>query len=401
MALTGCGYGADEPGLFAPQPAASETPSRSLPRRAPSGVLLPVAGEAVWTLQIGSPTQVRIAVHGVRRVAGGTVLDWSLTPLPNETTPIGRRLPDGVVAGLGATEVALVDRFQRMRYTPLTDPATGRCVCTQLDPAVARLRAGGTSLLQTAFPGLPATVEVVDVAVPLVPTFPQVPVAPIDLVHRAEAPTDLSRPAAPVESQATSPTFRYPPARQEFRIELGPVVAGDSFTSIIWRVEAVTAGPGLPDSRQLPAPQVRRGGRIDGGQPRLAGGRAVPDPSTVRQPVALDGSGPGERSAGRGSWTGGLRRPGDKIELVTTVTPQADWNGYGLDIVFPGLTTVTEAAVTAATPAPTRTSAPQTYRQRFWAAATPPAPLAVSYWPTPIPDQTILAAAIVSPPVRV
>jgi hypothetical protein len=42
---------------------------------------LPVVGEVMWTSADGLDIAVRIAVHAVRRVTGGTVLDWSVTPL--------------------------------------------------------------------------------------------------------------------------------------------------------------------------------------------------------------------------------------------------------------------------------------------------------------------------------
>ena len=361
-----------------------------------------MAGEGVWTLRVGSPIQVRVAIHAVRRIPGGTVLDWSLTPLPNETTSIGRRLPDAVVAALGSTDVALIDLANRTRYAPLTDAATDQCLCTRLDPAVARLRAGGTSLLQTAFPSLPAAVDTVDVAIPLVPTFGEIPVAPIGRLPRAKEPTDLARPQAQAPGQAASPTFSYPPAPQQFRIELGSVVASDSFTSITWRVQAVTAGPGLPDERQLPVPEARRGRKINVGSTPPASRRSVhPDPSTVRQPVALHGSALGRQIADRATWTQRLRRPGDEIELITTVAPLTDRNAYAMDIGFPGLTTVTEVDVTPAAPSAHRSAPLQAYRQRLWPDSAPPAPLAVSYWPTPIPDPTTLAAAAVSRPERI
>jgi hypothetical protein len=384
-AVSGCSYGAEEPGLFAPRPTNQETPSRPLPPRARAGVLLPVAGDAVWTLRVRSPLQIRVAVHAVRRVDGGTVLDWSLTPLANETTPIGSRLPAAVVKGLGSTEVSLIDPGRRTRLAALADGTTGRCLCTRLDPAVARLRAGGTSLLQTAFPSLPETVQAVGVAVPLVPTFAEVPVTPIGRLPRAKAPTDLARPADQAPGQARSPVFHYPPARQQFLVELGPVVTSDSFTSISWRVRALTAGSG--PAVHLPVPAARRARDPDAGP-----SRASPTGPNDQEPVALDGSGSGRVDG----WAQLLRRPGDQIELVTTVAPTGPGNADTVDVVLPGLTTVRGVATTRAVPAATRDALTQAYPVSRWPDQMPPAPLAVSDWPTPVPGPRMLAAAAVS-----
>ena len=84
--VAGCSYERVEPGLFG-RPMSRQTtapPMRPLP---PADTLpspnpdLPVVGEAIWTSADGLAITMRLAVHAVRRVEGGTVLDWSVTPL--------------------------------------------------------------------------------------------------------------------------------------------------------------------------------------------------------------------------------------------------------------------------------------------------------------------------------
>ena len=105
LAVVGCTYSEREPGLLT-----AMHPSRLSGRRAvrasyydaPPGhePELPVAGEAVWTSADGWDVQVRFAVHAVRRVDGGTVLDWSVTPIRAPNLRPGDDVPDSVDLGL-------------------------------------------------------------------------------------------------------------------------------------------------------------------------------------------------------------------------------------------------------------------------------------------------------------
>jgi hypothetical protein len=103
--IAGCSYGRAEPGLF-DRPVTHQTTAPPLRPVTPDEASqvpnpdLPVVGEAIWTSIDGLGITVRIAVHGVRRVSGGTVLDWSVTPLhgqglhPND--PLPRRFDLGL-----------------------------------------------------------------------------------------------------------------------------------------------------------------------------------------------------------------------------------------------------------------------------------------------------------------
>src|SRR4029450_5770373 len=132
--ITGCSYDRAEPGLFgraitrettAP-PIRPVTPDESGQGPNPDP---PVVGEAVWTSADGLDITMRIAVHAVRRVAGGTVLDWSVTPLhgpglpPND--PVPRRVDLGLTRpGEGYPNILLVDASRSRVYRPLKPHTT-------------------------------------------------------------------------------------------------------------------------------------------------------------------------------------------------------------------------------------------------------------------------------------
>ena len=83
--VAGCSYDSVEPGLFG-RPASQDATAPPIHRAAPEerqvqNPELPVVGEAIWTSADGLGITARIAVHAIRRFPGGTVLDWSVTPL--------------------------------------------------------------------------------------------------------------------------------------------------------------------------------------------------------------------------------------------------------------------------------------------------------------------------------
>src|SRR4030095_6081116 len=127
---------------------------------------------------------LRIAVHAVRRVAGGTVLDWSVTPLhgpglrPND--PVPRRVDVGLTRpGEGYPDILLGDAPRSRVYRPLTlKTAASRCLCTSVTVVQQNLRIDYTTLLQVAFPPLPNDLATIDVQLATVPPFWQVPVTP-------------------------------------------------------------------------------------------------------------------------------------------------------------------------------------------------------------------------------
>ena len=180
--VAGCSYERVEPGLFgrpmteqttAP-PIRPVTPDRNSPSPNPD---LPVVGEAIWTSADGLDITMRLAVHAVRRVAGGTVLDWSVTPLHGAGLRPSDPLPTTVNLGLsrpgeGYPDILLVDAARARVYRPLTRKGWGsRCLCTPVTLAQRSLRIDYTTLLQVAFPALPDDLENVDVQLATVPPF--------------------------------------------------------------------------------------------------------------------------------------------------------------------------------------------------------------------------------------
>ena len=128
LVLAGCTYSEREPGLLdreTPQPSVGPPSSTSTPTATPlpaTNPELPVAGESVWTSADGLDVQVRFAVHAVRRVDGGTVLDWSVTPIRAANLRPGDAVPDSVDLGLSrrwesSANVLLVDAPGQGRST--------------------------------------------------------------------------------------------------------------------------------------------------------------------------------------------------------------------------------------------------------------------------------------------
>ena len=164
LALAGCTYSTDEPGLFpSPQPRTqAPSPTRSGFPPQETNPKLPVAGERIWVSGGQVPVTMRIAVHAVRRVEGATVLDWSITPLSAEGLEFGDDLP-GIELGLdrparGNHEpaVSLLDAEAGRVYRALTHDSrqSNHCLCTPLWYMAQQMRIGETRLLQVAFPPL-------------------------------------------------------------------------------------------------------------------------------------------------------------------------------------------------------------------------------------------------------
>ena len=145
LVVAGCTYSEQEPGLLereTPQPSVGPPSSTSPPTASPLPVTnpeLPVAGESVWTSADGLDVQVRFAVHAVRRVDGGTVLDWSVTPIraanrrPGDAGARLRSTSACPAGGESSANVLLVD-------APGQDglPAAGRAVRTPTTACVRR-----------------------------------------------------------------------------------------------------------------------------------------------------------------------------------------------------------------------------------------------------------------------
>jgi len=395
-AATGCTYADREPGLLdgglarrSPR-ATAGSPPPSLP---PTNPRLPVVADATWTSAEGWEVQVRIAVHALRRVDGATVLDWSVTPIAAPNLRPGDLVPEGFDLGLSrpgtaAPDIALVDTAAGLVYRPLTQAAdSSRCLCTPIAAAQSTLRLGITTVLQAAYPPLPADLEHVDVSVATVPTFWRVPVTAEGRVPVADRPTDLRR-GVPVTNPTWTEMFRYGRGEQVFRLGVVRVVAGSSSVSLEWAIGSVTGGEGVASASTPPFAE-RDAATVHGRTPVAASGptlRVSAGRAPLRPRLA--------RSAGSGGraclctdlrdWPSVLRRP-DKVATVVTTYPALPRGTRRVDVVFAGHPPVSVPVTRAVEPVATATVAGPT---EVWRVRPdrPAEGWAVADWPTPVPD---------------
>ena len=398
--VTGCSYDRAEPGLFgraitrettAP-PIRPVTPDESGQVPNPD---LPVVGEAVWTSADGLDITMRIAVHAVRRVAGGTVLDWSVTPLhgpglrPND--PVPKMLDLGLSRpGEGYPSIILADAPRSRVYRPLTlKDSASRCLCTSVTLAERNLRIDNTTLLQVAFPPLPNDLATVDVDLATVPPFWQVPVTPAGMLPLASYPTELTRPAEATSVVASTKAFGYPPARQHYLVMINGVYASSTFTSIAWTILSLDPGRGLHTASSPPLadaePPEHSSNPIAAGGPRLSLGsgiyRARLTTTKLADQRALECLCTDLRIGAES-----LRRIGQQMSAVTTFPPLPAGTPK-VDIVLPGLTALTDVAVGHAPDSTFRSAGPAVRGVGFWTyrANQPPAGWVPRDWPTPVP----------------
>ena len=219
---------------------------------------------------------VRIAVHAVRRVPGGTVLDWSITALAGPGGAPGEQL----YLELGLYEefdVSLIDAAGAKVYRPADQPAVGHAACASrpgwpdrpwwstsaaaadrlspaagLDPPGRREHRHGADLLpHSGHPGRAGADR-----------------------RRRHRPGPAGRRAA-----AAGQHRGVPPTQRSVRssIEVHAVLASGSFTSVVWTVRARSPGPGLDRHRPPADPPLAASG------PPCAPGRS-PSSLRVRRP---------------------------------------------------------------------------------------------------------------------
>jgi hypothetical protein len=398
--IAGCSYDRTEPGLF----------DRSIPRETmapPSRPVsvdesaqtpnpeLPVVGEATWTSADGLDITMRIAVHAVRRITGGTVLDWSVTPLHgpglHANDPLPRRVDLGLSRpGEGYPSILLVDAARSKVYRPLTGKGSGsRCLCTPVTVVQRDLRIDHTSLLQVAFPALPDDLATVDVQLATVPPFWQVPVTPVGMLPLASYPTELTRPAEPTSVVASTIPFRYRATGQHFLIMINGVYASPTFTSIAWTILSLDPGRGLQTAATLPladvVPPKRSYNHRSAGGPQISLGGVLYHARLVSARLAGDAALECLCTDLR-IGAAALRGIGQQMRVVTTVPPLPGGTSK-VDIVWPGLTTLSDVPITIASDAAFRSAGPAVRDVRFWTyrPEQPHPGWAPLDWPTPLP----------------
>lgn len=408
LVVVGCTYSEREPGLLdrdTSQPTVGPASSKSPPAATPLPVPnpeLPVAGEAVWTSADGLDVQVRFAVHAVRRVDAGTVLDWSVTPIRASNLRPGDAVRDSVDLGLSrrwesSANVFLVDARRRTVYRPLLRaPDSDYCLCTPIWLSQRSLRIGVTTLLQVAFPELPDALRTVDVDIPTVPQFWRVPVTPVGQVPLANRPTDLTRPAEVHPRVARSDMFRYGASEQVFRVRVHRVIAGGTFTSLEWAIVSVTGGDGV-EAASAPPFASADAATVTAHNPVAASGPVlhVDGDGTILQARVVT-----NRLTSREadeclctdlrSSAAVLRQP-DKVATVVTNYPALPKGTQQVKVVFDGLDPM-NVTVTPASDATINTAGPVPTNPKFWQLQrnNPQTGWQSGEWPTPVPTRAQL-----------
>ena len=402
LVLAGCTYNRAEPSLF-DRPRTRETTAPPLRPVTPvesaqvANPDLPVVGEVIWTSADGLDITVRIAVHAVRRVAGGTVLDWSVTPLHGPGLRSNDRLPRQFTLGLtrpgeGYPNILLTDTARSRVYRPLTlKTAPYRCLCTPVTIAQQNLRIDHTTLLQVAFPALPNDLAIVDVQFATVPPFWQVPVTPAGMLPLASYSTELTRAAEPTSVLASTKPFTYHPTGQQYLVNINAVYASKSFTSIAWTIQLLEPARGLQSASSPPfadaTPPTRAYNRMSAGGPQIRLGSHLWRARLMTTKLA-----------GRGDLeclctdlrisAAALRNVGAQLSVATTLPPLPAGTS-SVNVVLPGLTTLRNVGVTPASDAIFRSAGPAVRTTQFWTfrADQPHPGWAPRDWPTPVPRQ--------------
>jgi hypothetical protein len=370
--LAGCSYNEDEPGLFGRGPAA-ESPEAGLSADTPeSGAAIPVLGEATWTTVDPPDISVRFAIHGVRRVPGGTVLDWSVTALGAPGGVPGERVPGGLRLGIyEPRDVLLVDARAGRIYRPLVSrDGSNRCLCAPAELAEEDLALDESRLLQVAYPELPESTRVIDVSVAPVPIFSRIPVTPVGQVAAPIAKTDLARPVEPPGPAARTADFTLP-SGQRFAIEVNTVLASGTTTSVVWSLEVLSQGPG-PGPGLLP--ELTRNDAW-----RVTPMRLGPTQRDGSVCLCLDPA----------AWRKHLEEPGRRVTVVT-VLGEIPLGTTTVDVLFPKVPPLHGIRVTPASDGAYRSAGTVRAPQRSWSYRTnrPLPGWGLYAWPTPPPEIT-------------
>ena len=223
---------------------------------------IPVVASYVIDGGTDTPQNVRVAIHGVRRIKDATVLDWSVTPLAGGSLksgdPVGQKIDIDVEPGLDNSQaVNLIDASAHKVYRPLDNedrknagiPLAG-CLCVPWFMVENDLTIGKTRLLQAAFPDLPASLKSIGVSIRSQPLVTDVPIAAEGKVSTGDS-EDLAAPAKELPTASEPMSFRYPMAdelddpAQKMTLVINEVLASREATSLVFTVNAEEDGEGL------------------------------------------------------------------------------------------------------------------------------------------------------------
>ena len=396
--IAGCSDDRSEPGLFERVEPPSE--SSTDPPPPPGNPDLPVVGEAIWTSGEGLDITIRLAVHAVRRIEGGTVLDWSVTPLSGPGLRTGDPIPASFNLAVSRfaeqnVNIFLIEPRAQQVYRPLTRDAPGvpECLCTTTSLVQLGLRLHQTIVLQVAYPRLPDVVRTVDVDIATVPIFSAVPVTPEGRVPLANAPTELTRPGDRPVPAAASEVFRHGRSGQRFKIVIDSVHAGRTFTSISWTIAALDRGPGLETVRSAPFaeenPPLRSYNLTAASGPQLLLhlARSQSIPARMMSTTLFGQPGSECLCTDLRTWTTALQRAGGQVSVVTNL-PAVPLGFSAVHIVLPGVGILHDVPLTRAPDSSLRSSGPAPYTPEFWSfrIGQPHPGWTDDEWPTPVPD---------------
>ncbi len=414
MALSGCTYSSQEPGLF-PSPgsstAASPESSRFPPQR--TNPNLPVAGERIWVSGGPIPVTTRIAVHAVRRVEGATVLDWSITPLRAEHYAFGDSLPE-IELGLDAPgrgsfdpAVSLLDPANAQVYRPLIHSSRrlfNHCLCTPAWRLGQSLRIGETRLQQITFPPLPVAMKFIDVDIPTVTPFSHVPLSPLGTAPSAREATDLARRTEPPKPDPERAQIRYRSESGKTQaISVDHVWAAPGRTTLEWTLSSLSdqesyraqeygppvASPPPPASVFLvnnsPASGPLLFVRTPGGDEHLTASWVTTERDGIVGYECL--------CTELGVWSSGLRDAGRSVALVTNY-PALPPGTRSVEVDLPGFGRFRNVPVTAFEDSARRLGSPRRVETGLWSYAMndPPQGWPTAEWPTDTPDPAQLSA---------
>jgi hypothetical protein len=401
----GCTYAKEEPGLFRNEATSSPTIETQLPP-APTNPELPVAAEAEWITAEGLQISTRFAIHAVRRLEVGTVVDWSVTPLSAPGYAHGDNLPSWVDLGLSRTSegdinMFLIDPVGAKAYRTLSHQSRrlfNRCLCTPLWLAQQGLRIGETRMLQATFPPLPDALGFIDVDLINLAPFVHVPVTPIGQVPTALHPTDLMRSPGAPRPVLGQRVFRY---RQEPHrvqsITIDRVATAPGRTSVEWTIKSITdqstfilepalspIGGVLPDGVDVLNRDVVSGPQIKPeGLPPAKALRASWLTTAVAERKAYECL-----CSSLGLWAGSLRRSGGQAS-VTSNFPPLPTGTRTVAVILPQVATISGIPVVDAEDLAPRLGPAKPYAGETWIydSNNPPRGWTTAEWPTPLPDQ--------------
>lgn len=359
IVTAGCTYSSSEPGLFGrDQPSTAQSGLPGADRVNPD---LPVLGERTLIPDRDDDPPLRVALHAIRRTKGGTLLDWSITPLQIVGFSVGQAVGDHSTAEQLADDAAsfrIIDDDHRKVYDPLVNTRTDGCLCSV--PA-GGLRIGITTLLQVAFPPLPGTLHSVSVELPMVELFTEVPVPDAGSYFGPTRPDDLARSPDVDDVIRWSPAFDYRPAGgQRFRVGIIAVDAATDATSVVWSIRSLTAGGGL--HRPGGPPITDR--RDVMAHRSTASGLQLLVADSSQEPIGVwyeSGS-----SGGHGatclctdlrSVTADLSRAGRSITVISNLPPLPLRTQF-VDVILPGVGRMKQIPVTEAVDASSQVAGP-------------------------------------------